>query len=35
LKYLAEAKEKTGLKIVTELMDSQDIESLNHYAKLW
>jgi len=34
LKYLAEAKEKTGLKIVTEVMDSQDIDLVNQYADI-
>lgn len=32
LKYLAEAREKTGLPIVTELMDPRDIEVIIKYA---
>jgi len=32
LKYLAEAREKTGLPIVTELMDPRDIEVILKYA---
>lgn len=34
LKYLAEAKEKTGLKIVTELMDAKDIPLMEKYADI-
>jgi 3-deoxy-7-phosphoheptulonate synthase len=34
LKLLAEAREETGLKVVTELMDSDDIELVNHYADI-
>lgn len=32
LKYLAEAREKTGLPIVTEVMDGRDIELIAKYA---
>ncbi len=32
LKYLAEAKERTGLPIVTEVMDPRDIELIADYA---
>jgi 3-deoxy-7-phosphoheptulonate synthase len=32
LKYLAEAREKTGLPIVTEVMDARDIELVARYA---
>lgn len=34
LKYLAEAREKTGLPIVTELMDPRDIEVILKYADI-
>jgi len=34
LKYLAEAREKTGLLIVTEVMDSQDVELVADYADI-
>lgn len=34
LKYLAEAKEKTGLLIVTELMDPRDMPLLERYADI-
>lgn len=34
LKYLAEAREKTGLPIVTELMDPRDIPLLEKYADI-
>lgn len=34
LRYLAEAREKTGLPIVTELMDPRDLELLNKYADI-
>src|SRR3990170_716624 len=32
LKYLAEARDKTGLRVVTELMDPRDLEMVNEYA---
>ncbi len=32
LKYLAEARQKTGLKVITELMDPRDTELLVKYA---
>ncbi|MBD3296485.1 MAG: 3-deoxy-7-phosphoheptulonate synthase, partial [Candidatus Omnitrophica bacterium] len=34
LKYLAEAREKTGLKIITELMDIRTIELLMKYTDI-
>jgi len=34
LKYLAEAREKTGLPVVTELMDPRDIEVILKYADI-
>jgi len=34
LKYLAEAREKTGLPIVTELMDPRDIPLIEKYADM-
>lgn len=34
LKYLAEAREKTGLLVATELMDSQDIDLVADYADI-
>ncbi|WP_408955047.1 3-deoxy-7-phosphoheptulonate synthase [Natroniella sp. ANB-PHB2] len=34
LELLAEAREKTGLKIVTEVMDSEDLELVNSYADI-
>jgi len=34
LKYMAEAREKTGLPIVTELLDARDIELVVKYADL-
>jgi len=34
LKYLAEAREETGLRVVTELMDPRDAELVNRYADL-
>lgn len=34
LKYLSEAREKTGLPIVTELMDPRDIEVIVKYADI-
>ncbi|MGM0602140.1 MAG: 3-deoxy-7-phosphoheptulonate synthase [Bacillota bacterium] len=34
LKYLAEAREKTGLKIVTELMDLEHIDLLREYTDI-
>jgi len=34
LKLLAEAREKTGLKVVTEVMDSEDINLVNQYADI-
>jgi 3-deoxy-7-phosphoheptulonate synthase len=34
LKYLAEASEKTGLPVVTELMDPRDIEVILKYADI-
>lgn len=32
LKYLAQAREETGLRVVTELMDPRDAELVNRYA---
>jgi 3-deoxy-7-phosphoheptulonate synthase len=34
LKYLAEAREKTGLPVVTEIMDPRDIEVIERYADI-
>jgi 3-deoxy-7-phosphoheptulonate synthase len=34
LKYLAQARQETGLKVVTELMDPRDIEAVLEYADL-
>jgi 3-deoxy-7-phosphoheptulonate synthase len=34
LKYLAEAREKTGLPVVSELMDPRDMEVLEKYADI-
>ncbi len=34
LRYLAEAREKTGLPVVTELMDPRDIEVIQKYADI-
>ena len=34
LKYLSDVREKTGLPIVTELMDSRDIEGILKYADI-
>ena len=34
LKYLAEAREKTGLLVITELMDPRDIEMVCEYADI-
>ncbi|MGN0941900.1 MAG: 3-deoxy-7-phosphoheptulonate synthase [Selenomonadaceae bacterium] len=34
LKYLAEAKEKTGLRIVTEVTEVEAVETVAHYADL-
>jgi 3-deoxy-7-phosphoheptulonate synthase len=34
LKYLAEARERTGLLVVTEVMDLRDIELVNRYADI-
>ncbi len=34
LKYLAEAREKTGLPVVTELMDPRDMEVIQKYADI-
>jgi len=34
LKYLAEAREETGLKVVTELMDPRDAEMVFNYADI-
>ena len=34
LKYLAEARDETGLKIVTELMDPRDAELVDRYADI-
>ena len=34
LKYLAEAREKTGLPIITEIMDPRDMEVINTYADI-
>lgn len=34
LKYLAEAREKTGLAVVTEVMDTRKVEMVAHYADI-
>jgi 3-deoxy-7-phosphoheptulonate synthase len=34
LKYLAEAREKTGLPIITEIMDPRDMEVINAYTDI-
>jgi 3-deoxy-7-phosphoheptulonate synthase len=34
LRYLAEAREKTGMPVVTELMDPRDIEVIEKYADI-
>jgi len=34
LKYLAEAREKTGLPIITEIMDPRDLEVIVEYADI-
>jgi len=34
LKYLAEAREKTGLRVITELMDPRDTELVAEYADI-
>lgn len=34
LKYLADAREKTGLKIITELMDTKDLPLVEKYADI-
>lgn len=34
LKYLAEAREKTGLLVATEVMDSHDVELVSDYADI-
>lgn len=34
LRYLAEAREKTGLPVVTELMDPRDMELIEQYADI-
>lgn len=34
LKYLAEARDETGLKVVTELMDPRDAELVDRYADI-
>ena len=34
LKYLAETRERTGLPVATELMDSRDIDMVAHYADI-
>jgi len=34
LKYLAEARDETGLKVVTELMDPRDAELVDRYADM-
>lgn len=34
LKYLAQAKERTGLNIITELMDPRDMELVHRYADI-
>ncbi|MCK8827442.1 3-deoxy-7-phosphoheptulonate synthase [Natroniella acetigena] len=34
LELLAEAREKTGLKVVTEVIDSEDLELVNSYADI-
>jgi 3-deoxy-7-phosphoheptulonate synthase len=35
LKYLAEAKKKTGLPIVTEVMDTRDVDMVKKYADVF
>lgn len=34
LKYLAQAREETGLKVVTEVMDVEEVETVAHYADM-
>jgi 3-deoxy-7-phosphoheptulonate synthase len=34
LEYLAEAREKTGLKIITEVMDTRKVEMVAHYSDI-
>ncbi|MBI5198260.1 MAG: 3-deoxy-7-phosphoheptulonate synthase [Nitrospirae bacterium] len=34
LKYLAEARDKTGLLVITELMDPRDLEMVNEYTDI-
>ena len=34
LKYLAEAREKTGLQIITEIMDPRDIDAIMEYTDI-
>ncbi|SDC17807.1 MULTISPECIES: 3-deoxy-7-phosphoheptulonate synthase [unclassified Candidatus Frackibacter] len=34
LKLLAEARERTGLKIITEVLDSEDLELVDNYADI-
>ncbi len=34
LRYLAEAREETGLPVITEIMDPRDLELLNRYADI-
>jgi len=34
LKYLAEAREKTGLPIITEIMDPRDLDVIVEYADI-
>ncbi|TCS76178.1 3-deoxy-7-phosphoheptulonate synthase [Pectinatus cerevisiiphilus] len=34
LKYLAEARNQTGLKVVTEVTAVEDVESISHYADM-
>ncbi len=34
LKYLAEAKERTGLNVITELMDPRDLELVHRYTDI-
>lgn len=34
LKYLAQTREETGLKVVTEVMDVEEVETVAHYADM-
>ena len=34
LQYLAEAREKTGLPIITEIMDPRDMDAINNYTDI-